>query len=117
MLAVLFEWTARYESSAAGSGGPDTNPRCRAAPAPAGACASAMLPTPILTTTAPLTLRHSRGSTIGVPSTWCLSLSRTAHLLGCLHPGRRGVRGRHRPRRALNGGHDPRIRTAPADMT
>ncbi len=48
MLAVLFEWTARYESSSVGSGGPDTSPRCSAAPAPAGACASAMLPTPML---------------------------------------------------------------------
>src|SRR6185436_16939826 len=39
MLAVLFAWTARYESIAAGSGGPDTSPRC----SPPCACPAAML--------------------------------------------------------------------------
>src|SRR5262245_48932051 len=93
MLAVLFEWTARYESSTVGSGGPDTSPRCSAAPAPAGACASAMLLTPIPTTTAPLIFRNSRRSTTGVPPTSCLSLSATAHLLSGFHPTAHRTRG------------------------
>src|SRR4030095_7283576 len=100
MLAVLSAGTARYESIAAGSGGPDTSPRC----SPPCGCPAAMLPTPIPTTTAPLIFRNSRRSTTGALSTSCLSLSRTVRL-------------RHLLRRAMNRRDDPRIRTAPADMT